>query len=42
MSERYLHVTRADLKAAVEAGQPIAIGTTTGTDVEALLQDANL
>jgi integrase len=42
MSERYLHVTRADLKAAVEAGQPIATGTRTGTDVEALLQDANL
>ena len=38
MSERYLHVTRADLRAAVEAGQPSPTGTPTGTDIEALLQ----
>ena len=42
MSERYLHVTRADLKAAVEAGQPSPTATRTATDVEALLQCANL
>ena len=42
MSERYLHVTRADLRAAVEAGQPSPTATRTATDVEALLQDANL
>ena len=34
MSERYLHVTRADLRAAVEAGQP----SPTATEVDALLQ----
>lgn len=39
MSERYLHITRADLRAAVEAGQPHPTGTRTGTEVEALLQD---
>jgi len=38
MSERYLHVTRADLKAAVEAGQPHPTGTRTPIEVEALLQ----
>lgn len=50
MTERYLHVTRADLRAAVEAGadisarahamagQPRPTGTPTGTEVEALLQ----
>jgi len=41
MSERYLHVTRADLKAAVEAGQggpvqePTAIRTAIGLDAHA-------
>jgi integrase len=38
MSERYLHVTRADLRAAVKVGQPSRTGTPTGTEVEALLQ----
>lgn len=38
MSERYLHVTRADLRAAVEAGQPSPTATGTATEVEALLQ----
>ncbi len=42
MSERYLRVTRADLRAAVEAGQPIATGVLTGTEVEVLLQVVNL
>lgn len=38
MSERYLHVTRADLRAAAEADQPTPTGTRTGTEAEALLQ----
>jgi site-specific recombinase XerD len=38
MSERCLHVTRADLRAAVEAGQPSPTATRTATEVEALLQ----
>ena len=38
MSERYLHLTRGDLRAAVEAGQPHLTGTRIGTEVEALLQ----
>jgi len=38
MTERYLHVTRADLRAAVEAGQPSPTGTLIGTDAEALLE----
>jgi integrase len=38
MSERYLHVTRADLRAAVEAGQPHPTATATATGGEALLQ----
>lgn len=38
MTERYLHVTRADLRTAVEAGQRSPTGTPTGTEVEALLQ----
>ena len=42
MTERYTHVTRADLRAAVEAGQPQPTGTTTGTEalseVDSLLQ----
>ena len=42
MSERYLHVTRGDLRAAVEAGQSIATGILTGTEVEVLLQVVNL
>jgi len=42
MSERYLHVTRADLRAAVEAGQPSPTGTPTGTEVESLLQSVDL
>jgi integrase len=41
MSERYLHITRADLRAAVEAGQPHPTGTRIGTEVEALLQDVD-
>ncbi|MCI0409078.1 MAG: site-specific integrase [Acidobacteria bacterium] len=41
MSERYLHVTRADLRAAVEAGQPSPTGTPTGTEIEAMLQAVN-
>lgn len=41
MSERYLHITRADLRAAVEAGQPHPTGTRTGTEVEALLQSVD-
>ncbi|MGD0263765.1 MAG: site-specific integrase [Candidatus Methylomirabilota bacterium] len=41
MSERYLHIARADLRAAVEAGQPHPTGTRTGTEVEALLQDVD-
>jgi len=42
MSERYLHVTRADLRAAVEAGQPSPTGTPIGTEVESLLQSLDL
>lgn len=42
MTERYLHVTRADLRAAVEAGQPSPTGTPTGTEVESLLQSLDL
>ncbi len=38
MSERYLHVTRADLRTAVEAGQTEPTATSTATEVEALLQ----
>ena len=38
MTERHLHVTRADLKAVVEAGQSQPTPSKTGTDVEALLQ----
>lgn len=38
MSERYLHVTRADLRAAVEAGGKNSTGTPTGTEVDALLE----
>ena len=39
MSERYLHVTRNNLPAAVEAGQPeIPIGNGP-SDVEALLNE---
>ncbi len=38
MSERYLHVTRADIRAAVEAGQPSPTATRTATEVEFLLQ----
>ncbi len=38
MSERYLHVTRADLRAAVEAGQPSPTAVRTATEVESLLQ----
>ena len=38
MTERYLHITRDDLRAAVEAGQPGLTGTPTGTEVEGLLQ----
>ncbi len=34
MSERYLHVTRADLRAAVEAGQSTRTDTRTGTEIE--------
>jgi len=41
MTERYLHVTRADLRAAVEAGQPHRTDTRTDTDVAALLQDVD-
>ncbi|MEE9538948.1 MAG: site-specific integrase [candidate division NC10 bacterium] len=41
MTERYLHVTRADLRAAVEAGQPSPTGTPTGTEVEGLLQSVD-
>ncbi|MCI0409867.1 MAG: site-specific integrase [Acidobacteria bacterium] len=41
MSERYLHLTRADLRAAVEAGQPSPTGTPTGTEVEVLLQQVD-
>jgi integrase len=41
MTERYLHVTRADLRAAVEAGQPTRTGTRIGTEVEALLQSVD-
>lgn len=35
MSERYLHVTRADLRVAVEASQPGPTATSTATDAEA-------
>jgi hypothetical protein len=42
VSEQYLHVTRADLRAAVEAGRPIATDSLTGTEVEVLLQVVNL
>ncbi len=42
MTERYLHVTRADLREAVEAGQPSLTGTPTGTEVESLLQSVDL
>ncbi len=42
MTERYLHVTRADLREAVEAGQPSLTGTPTGTEVESLLQTVDL
>jgi len=38
MSERYLHVTRADLRTAVEAGQTEPTATSTATEVEVLLQ----
>ncbi len=38
MTERYLHVTRADLRTAVEAGQTEPNATSTATEVEALLQ----
>ncbi len=38
MSERYLHVTRADLHAAVEAGQATRSDTKTDTKVETFLQ----
>jgi site-specific recombinase XerD len=38
MTERYLHVTRADLRAAVEAGQPAPTATRTATEVETLMQ----
>ncbi len=42
MTERYLHVTRADLREAVEACQPSLTGTPTGTEVESLLQSVDL
>ena len=42
MTERYLHVTRADLRAAVEAGRSVRTDTRTDTEVEAPLQDVNL
>jgi hypothetical protein len=42
MGERYLHIMRADLRAAVEAGQPRPTATRTATEVEALLQDVDL
>ena len=41
MSERYLHVTRADLRAAVEAGQPLP-STKEAAHVEALLKSVKL
>jgi integrase len=41
MSERYLHVTRADLRAAVEAGQPLP-STEEAAHVEALLNSVEL
>jgi integrase len=38
MTERYLHLTRADLRAAVEAGHAGSSDTPTDTDLAALLQ----
>lgn len=38
MTERYLHLTRADLRAAVETGHAGSTATSTATEVEALLQ----
>jgi hypothetical protein len=42
MTERYLHVTRADLKAAAEAGQPHSMSGWTDAQADALLQSVNV
>ncbi len=42
MSERFLHVTRADLRAAVEAGQSQPREGKAATHVEALLESVDL
>ncbi len=42
MSERYLHVTRANLRAPVEAGRSQPGGGKTRTHVDALLQSVDL
>jgi len=42
MSERYLHVTRADLRAAVEAGQSQPMGSKPSSEAEALLESVDL
>jgi hypothetical protein len=42
MSERYLHVTRSDLRAAVEAGSSLSTRSAAGKDVDALLRSAGV
>ena len=39
MSKRYLHITRADLRAAVEVGQPEILTGNEPSDVESLLNE---